>query len=383
MTSICDCAPKQVWPQYKKTLLPLIAKNINIILILSCADNAALDWLCFAPCLGPATNKSRGCDAPYKRAEKTGNQRKAINTIFKVRLPLSEGSILLQRTSFSRDRVHLSTEYESPPSNSPPYHWTGMEEHAQDSDLHCGEQEGWSFDLQVGREDPSGKAVDGEFVQAAYPDSQRVASVLSSLANNEGSNDGSEEGQNWTINRVFWLDEPPLMQSESNGGGRSPPCSCSGRVSDDGWSSILEHRGGLSVGMSNCQNPEKTTSQALCDCQQYRYTTLGGAVVQQATAYSANNINAALQFWGPHAAMGGTAYEPQPVNSNHQWQSVMTFMPFGPYQTASQGYTMPATARCQTWGSGQEMTPDHASQIGHDPSTAQHLYHSHHAVMWI
>lgn len=301
--------------------------------------------------------------------------------MFKVSLPLTEGSVLLQRTSFSRDRVLLSTAYEPPPSSSPLHRWTGTEGPPVDSELHGGEGDGSSFGSQAGQEDACGEAAegnqeeaDGDFVQAVRPDNLRVANVLSSLADNEGSDGGSEEGQNWTITRTVWLAEPPQTQEGFDGAGEPLPRSLSEPVDDDPWSSRLEHSGDPTVSLSSGQNPERTTSpgQPLCYYQQYQYMALGGASVQKAAPCSdANNINAPLLYGRPLAAPGGTAAEPQPTDYNHQWQSVMSVVPFG---LAPQGHATPAAAWCQTWGPGQ----DQASQIGPAPSH----YQPHHAVMW-
>lgn len=310
--------------------------------------------------------------------------------MFQVSLPLTEGSVLLRRTSFSRDRVPLSTAYEPPPSDSPRHRWTGMGGHPVDLELHCGDGEGSEFGSQAGLEEPSGQVAqgnqeaDGDFVQEVRPDSLRVANVLSSLVNDEGSDDGSEERHNWGTTRTVWLSEPPWGQSGSDVVGGPLPHSYSEPADDyDGGRSRLEHGGGLPVSMSHSQNLENTSGQASCYYQHYQYMALGGAVVQKAAPCSdASNINVPLLFGGPLAAVGGTAAVPQPTDYNHQWQSVMSFMPIGRYQATPQGHATPGMAWCQSWGPGRETTPDQASQIGPAPYTAQPHYHSQHALMW-
>lgn len=325
-------------------------------------------------------NKSRGGDAPYKRTLKKGNRRKANGTVFKVSLPLTEGPVLLQRTSFSRAGVPLSTADEPPPSQSPIYHWTGTEVRPEDSELHCGGEEGSPLGLQAGREEPSGDAAVG-------PDSLRVASILSSLVINEGSNDGSDDGSNWgntQTTRTVWLAEPPQAQSGPDGVGGPLPRSRSEPADDDLWSGRLEHSGGPRWPGGRLQNPETSTGQASCYYRQCLCMSLGGTVVHQAAPCSHTftyNITEPLPFGGPLAAVGGTAAEPKPTDHNHQWQ--MGFMPFGPYQAAPQGHAMPATAWCQPCGLGREMTPDQVGQIRPAaPYTAQLHCHSHNAAMW-
>lgn len=347
---------------------------------------------------GPATNKPRAGDVPSRSTVEKGNQRKADSTVFKVSLPLTEGSVLLQRTSFSRDRVPLSTVYEPPPSESTLDPWPEMEEHSEDSELeeHSEdlelEEQCSSFGSQAGEEDPSGEdaegnqEVDGDFAQAVQPDSLRVANVLSSLGNDGSSDDGSEEGQDWRITRTVWLDEPPQTQSWSEGAGGPLPRSPSEPADDELWRRLESGGGGgPAAGMSSGRSLESTSSQALSYYQphqlQYRYMALGGAVVQHGgrCCSGTNSINAPLPFGGPLAAMGGTAAEPQPADGSHPWRSVMSCMPFGPNQAAPQDH---ATAWCHTWGAGREMTPDQVGQRWAAPAAAQQHCHSHHTVMW-
>lgn len=283
-------------------------------------------WLCFALLKGPPTHKSKAGAAPYKRTVRKGNQQKANGTVFKVSLPLTEGSVLLQRTSFSRDRVPVSTAYEPPsPSESPICHWTGTEVQP-DEELHRYEEEQEEAGVP---EYPCGEAAEGNqeaeggFVHVVQPDSLRVANVLSSLVTHEGIDNGSEERQNWRTAQTVWLDR-------SDGSGGLLPRSYSEPSVDDPWSSRPGTSSGPSVGVSNYHNLGNTTSPAWHDYQQYQYLALG-SVQEAAPCSHAASINAPLPFGGPLAATGGTAAEPQPADYNHQWRSVVSSMPFGQY----------------------------------------------------
>lgn len=298
--------------------------------------------------------------------------------MFKVSLPLPEGSVLLQRTPFSRDRVPLSTVYEPPPSESTLDSWPEMDVHSEDLEL---EEQG-SLAGEGNHE------ADGDSEPAAQPDNLRVANVLSSLVSEGGSDDGSEEGQNWRIPGAVWLDESPGMQSWSNGADGPLPRSPSEPTDDEPWSRPESSGGGPSSGMSGGQSLETTSGQAVCYYQRHqlqcRCMALSGAVAQHGGPCHSNNnsVNAPLLFGGPLAAIGGSAAEPQPALSSHQWSSVMSCVPLGPYQAAPQGHATPATAWCHTWGAGQEMTPDQVGQRWPAPATARQHCHSQHTVMW-
>lgn len=86
-------------------------------------------------------NKTSNQDLPDKSAVvmrmTKRKMRKVNNTMFKVSLPLTKGSVLLKRTSFSKDRLPVSSTY-SPPSDSDLI--PSPETQSEDCELDCDNQ---------------------------------------------------------------------------------------------------------------------------------------------------------------------------------------------------------------------------------------------------
>lgn len=326
--------------------------------------------------------------------------------MFKVSLPLTQGSMLLERTSFSEDRVPLSHMY-WPPSESD--HMTEMP--SEDFELDCDDQS-FLINEELSSVDPlwqpqqdrpcNGDAEDGQNVGpernqevdggfSLQSESSNGAEDQSSWVKNRNAQHSSVKGLNQRLTRTVWQNGAPQTQNWSHSWDELPHRSPPRCTEDEQWNN-LESNTGTSVGMLRDERREMSSNAVpyyYHQQHQYDYMTQGGAVAPTpvgqhgAPLLDAPSINVHLHIGDPFAPRGSTAPEPQPhafQADQNQWQSVMTCMPFGQCQAAPQSFAMQATAQSQSLQVDQEVAPNYYSYTG--PTADSEQPYPHPTVIW-
>lgn len=342
--------------------------------------------------------------------------RKVTDTVFKVSLPLTKGSVLLERTSFSVDSLPVSSAYlPSPDSDVSP------ESQSEDCEL---DWDSGSFavshaehtsmctpshlqeDLYSGDGD-AGQAVDGYFCDNEY--FNQSGDIIGTkdqrfyVERNYNRPHGSQERSNLFYKE--WQNEGPQTQSE----GLSPAVSHTQDWSsynssygrEEGctelWSnSTSQSNVGTRVEVSREERQREMSSDATQYYSQQKpqnqhmsrdHSLLTGSVGQRGLSGElAPHLDAARSNMYPyvgdsHAHSGSVPPEPRVQFlgiERRRWQTYMEF-PFGHVQTAPRSYMMQPTAYQATEVCrGGMFNPNY--NIGPRTNPDQHF--SHPSVLW-
>ncbi len=351
--------------------------------------------------------------------------RKVTDTVFKVSLPLTKGSVLLERTSFSVDSLPVSSACSpSPDSDLSPL----PESQSEDCELDC---DGGSFALNHAEHNsmctPSQLQQDlysGDGGAGQYMGPERNFSQYQEVEGYFGNNEYFTQSEDITLTKdqrfygemnyhrqhgsqersnVFykeWQNEGPQTQSEGLSQDWSSYSSSYGRQEGctEPWSnSTSQSNVGTRVEVSREERQREMSS----DAPQYYFqqqlqnhhmardhtSPLSGSVEQRdlsgelAPHLDAARSNMYSYVGYPRAHSGSIAAEPRVQFlgfEGRRWQTHMEF-PFGCVQTAPQSYMTPATVSQATEvGHGGMFNPNYNTGSGTNPG--QHCPHP--SVFW-
>lgn len=325
-------------------------------------------------------NKTSNQDFPDKSAVVMRKTRKINNTVFKVSLPLTKGSVLLERTPFSKDSLPVSSTY-STPSDSDLI--PTPESQSEDCELDCDNQ---SFAIsaeltsmcttsQLQQHPYSGGAEAGQYMGPERNFASHYQEVDGYFSNNEyvrqseyitgtedskvygGKNYNRQHSSQGRSNKRFykkvWQNEDPQTSVVPLTQDWSSYRSLAGRVegcSEQRNNSTLQSKTGIRVEVSREERWEMSSNAT-----QYYYQQ------QPQYQYMTQDHASLLTSVGQHGSSGELAphLDAATVDRDYSffqtevrpWKSSMEFT-IGHAQTAPQSYTSydPANHPSMPWG---------------------------------
>ncbi|XP_037651042.1 uncharacterized protein LOC119503367 isoform X1 [Sebastes umbrosus] len=342
---------------------------------------------------------------PSKSAKKR-KMREVTNPVFNVSLPLNEGSMLLERSSFSRDSLPVSTAYSTPSDSdlvpSPESQSQGCEldydtgsitvddaEHTSQlqQDLYSGDGDAGQY-MEPERNVTPYQEVDGYLNDDEYfNQSEDTTGANYQRVSGENNYNGQQGSQERSRFYKEWQNDGPQTQHEwlspaasytqdwssyNSSYGRDAGCTeqwyNSSSQSKVGTGVSREGQNGMSSDAAQHYYQQQPQNQYMA--QDHTSLQTGGVgqhgLSSELAAYSgADRINTHPYLGDPRAHNGSIALEPRMQFLEFEQRRLQTYMEFtfGHFQTASQSYmTQPTAHQAFHVGHGMMSYPNYNNE---------------------